>query len=251
MPNTTTSPKRAIARSVTTPAFSRRDALRWLGLAGAGAMLPALPGLAWADAATRPAKTATPTIYPFKIGSLDAVVLSDGGGSISPIHPLFAPEATEEQLNEVLKQWFLSTETIDFYFNVLLVRIGGELVLFDTGSGGLMGPNAGKTSAHLRAAGYEPGDVSAIFITHAHGDHLRHGSTRYFVAEPGVAIARHRLGTDHHPTPLKYGEQLHLGATTISLHPAGHILGSAQLRLRRGFRPPAWTRAAAWALRWR
>lgn len=73
--------------------------------------------------------------------------------------------------------------------------------------------------------------VATAVITHAHGDHLRHGSTRYLVAAPGVGIAQHRLGEDHRPTPLKYGERLQLGETTISLHPAGHILGSAQLRI--------------------
>jgi putative mRNA 3-end processing factor len=73
--------------------------------------------------------------------------------------------------------------------------------------------------------------VDTAVITHAHGDHLRNGSRKYLLAEPGVAIARHRLGTDHQPDSLEYGERLQLGATTISLHPAGHILGSAQLRI--------------------
>lgn len=73
--------------------------------------------------------------------------------------------------------------------------------------------------------------VETAVITHAHGDHLRHGSKKYWLAEPGVAIARHRLGADHLPDTLKYGERMQLGATTISLHPAGHILGSAQLRI--------------------
>lgn len=73
--------------------------------------------------------------------------------------------------------------------------------------------------------------VPTAVITHAHGDHLRHGSTRYLVAEAGVGIARHRLGMDHHPEPMQYGERMTLGETTISLHPAGHILGSAQLRI--------------------
>lgn len=73
--------------------------------------------------------------------------------------------------------------------------------------------------------------VETAVITHAHGDHLRHGSRKYWLAAPGVAIARHRLGIDYHPDALEYGERLQLGATTISLHPAGHILGSAQLRI--------------------
>lgn len=73
--------------------------------------------------------------------------------------------------------------------------------------------------------------VDTALITHAHGDHLRHGSKKYLLAAPGAAIARHRLGIDHHPKTLQYGERLQLGEATISLHPAGHILGSAQLRI--------------------
>ena len=73
--------------------------------------------------------------------------------------------------------------------------------------------------------------VDTAVITHAHGDHLRQGSKKYWLTEPGAAIARHRLGSDYAPDTLKYGEQMQLGATTISLHPAGHILGSAQLRI--------------------
>ncbi|MDY6945191.1 MAG: DNA ligase-associated DEXH box helicase, partial [Pseudomonadota bacterium] len=73
--------------------------------------------------------------------------------------------------------------------------------------------------------------VATALITHAHGDHLRQGSTRYLLAAPGVTIARHRLGSDHQPAPMEYGERRQLGATTVSLHPAGHILGSAQLRI--------------------
>ncbi|HET9388146.1 MAG TPA: ligase-associated DNA damage response exonuclease [Steroidobacteraceae bacterium] len=73
--------------------------------------------------------------------------------------------------------------------------------------------------------------VPTALITHAHGDHLRHGSTRYIVARPGAPIAKLRLGSDQAVTPVDYGARLTLGATTVSLHPAGHILGSAQVRI--------------------
>ena len=73
--------------------------------------------------------------------------------------------------------------------------------------------------------------VATAVVTHAHGDHLRHGSAQYWVAAPGAAIARHRLGMDQHPSTLEYGQRLQLGSTTVSLHPAGHILGSAQVRI--------------------
>lgn len=73
--------------------------------------------------------------------------------------------------------------------------------------------------------------VQNAVITHAHADHLRHGSARYILARPGAPIAKLRLGGDRELEPLDYGSRLSLGATTVSLHPAGHILGSAQIRI--------------------
>jgi putative mRNA 3-end processing factor len=73
--------------------------------------------------------------------------------------------------------------------------------------------------------------VQTALITHGHGDHLRHGSARYILARPGAAIAGHRLGSGHDITAVDYGTPLVLGSTRISLHSAGHILGSAQVRI--------------------
>jgi putative mRNA 3-end processing factor len=73
--------------------------------------------------------------------------------------------------------------------------------------------------------------VERAVITHGHSDHLRSGSASYYVAEQGAAIARHRLpsGTVLHTVP--YGQAFSLGAARVSLHPAGHILGAAQVRI--------------------
>jgi putative mRNA 3-end processing factor len=76
--------------------------------------------------------------------------------------------------------------------------------------------------------------VQTAVITHAHADHLRHGSARYILARPGASIAKLRLGGDRELVPLEYGTRMSLGATTVSLHPAGHILGSAQVRIEYG-----------------
>jgi putative mRNA 3-end processing factor len=78
--------------------------------------------------------------------------------------------------------------------------------------------------------------VQTAVITHAHGDHLRHGSARYFVAQPGESLARYRLGSGHTLTGIEYGTSRSFGATSISLHPAGHVLGSAQVRIEHGGR---------------
>jgi putative mRNA 3-end processing factor len=76
--------------------------------------------------------------------------------------------------------------------------------------------------------------VGRAIITHAHGDHLRGGSGGYFVAEPGAELARIRLPEGTPLTPLPYRQELKFDGVDVSLHPAGHILGSAQVRIARG-----------------
>lgn len=73
--------------------------------------------------------------------------------------------------------------------------------------------------------------VERAVITHAHGDHLHYGCGSYLVAEPGKHVARLRVGKDAPIQTLNYGETTHLNGVKVSLHPAGHVLGSAQVRI--------------------
>ena len=72
--------------------------------------------------------------------------------------------------------------------------------------------------------------VDRAVITHAHSDHARYGSARYLCAAPALAPLRVRLG-DSVLQPLEYGEAIDLDGVRVSLHPAGHVLGSAQVRV--------------------
>ncbi len=72
--------------------------------------------------------------------------------------------------------------------------------------------------------------VSHALITHAHGDHLRIGHGRYLTAEAGRNVVLSRVGPVDLQT-LPYGQALVHRGVTISFHPAGHVLGSAQIRL--------------------
>jgi len=72
--------------------------------------------------------------------------------------------------------------------------------------------------------------VERAIITHAHADHARTGHQHYLAAAPGADVLRARLG-DIDLQALPYGETITIGATKISLHPAGHVLGSAQVRV--------------------
>lgn len=77
--------------------------------------------------------------------------------------------------------------------------------------------------------------VERAVITHAHADHARTGHRHYLATDAGAGILRARLGTIRLDT-LRYGETIRHNGVTLSLHPAGHVLGSAQLRMAHGGR---------------
>ena len=73
--------------------------------------------------------------------------------------------------------------------------------------------------------------VERAVITHAHGDHARAGSASYLCSEDCAALIRRRVGPEARIETLAYGERRRIGEVTVSLHPAGHMLGSAQVRI--------------------
>ena len=79
---------------------------------------------------------------------------------------------------------------------------------------------------------WEP--VDRAVITHAHGDHATWGSRAYLTSVPGVGVLRARLEPGAGIRGVEYGEAVVLDGTSVSFHPAGHILGSSQVRIERG-----------------
>ena len=75
------------------------------------------------------------------------------------------------------------------------------------------------------------GGVERAVVTHAHSDHARRGSTLYFAERSGIPLLKERVGQSAPIRALEYGERIQLGQVSLSLHSAGHILGSAQVRI--------------------
>jgi putative mRNA 3-end processing factor len=75
--------------------------------------------------------------------------------------------------------------------------------------------------------------VPRVVVTHAHGDHVAWGCGAYLTSSAGAAVLAARLPAGASITPLAYGESVTMGDVRVSLHPAGHILGSSQVRLER------------------
>jgi putative mRNA 3-end processing factor len=76
---------------------------------------------------------------------------------------------------------------------------------------------------------WEP--VDRAVITHAHGDHARPGSAAYLCATPSAGLLRRRFGSEARIESVDYGHVLTLEDVRVSFHPAGHVLGSAQIRI--------------------
>ena len=78
--------------------------------------------------------------------------------------------------------------------------------------------------------------VPRAVITHAHGDHARSGSGLYIASHACVPLLQRRLARGSLLRGVGYGQGFRLGAARVSLHPAGHILGSSQVRVEVGSR---------------
>ena len=73
--------------------------------------------------------------------------------------------------------------------------------------------------------------VPRAVITHGHGDHARGGMGQYHATTAGLPILHWRIGVDAPIRAYDHGETFVLGDARVSLHPAGHVLGSAQVRI--------------------
>ena len=73
--------------------------------------------------------------------------------------------------------------------------------------------------------------VDRALITHAHGDHARIGSASYLCSDESARVLRTRLGPAASISTIAYGESTTINGVRVSFHPAGHIIGSAQIRV--------------------
>ncbi|EAR51201.1 hypothetical protein OG2516_15040 [Oceanicola granulosus HTCC2516] len=76
--------------------------------------------------------------------------------------------------------------------------------------------------------------VARALITHGHSDHARPGMGAYLCTDGTAPVMRHRLGADIRAETMAYGETRRIGGATVSFHPAGHVPGSAQIRVEAG-----------------
>lgn len=73
--------------------------------------------------------------------------------------------------------------------------------------------------------------VPRALITHGHADHARPGMGHYLATRSAAPVMQYRLGEEAQIETIGYGETRRIGSATVSFHPAGHVPGSAQIRV--------------------
>jgi glyoxylase-like metal-dependent hydrolase (beta-lactamase superfamily II) len=131
-------------------------------LAGSAA-LAAVPFLPWQALAQ-----ASP--HSFKQGDTEIVVLSDGKLEIP--WSVVAPEASPEQIAEISKRLGFTGQNAEGATNVVLVKSGSDMILFDNGCGKNFAPTAGMLPENMAAAGIDPAAITKVVFTHGHPDHV-------------------------------------------------------------------------------
>ncbi|MDO5706530.1 MAG: MBL fold metallo-hydrolase [Paracoccus sp. (in: a-proteobacteria)] len=134
------------------------------GLIAVGGALPVLAALpAHAQDAAAPAVGQAQTI---RLGALEVSSLLGGKGMRDNPIDTFGLKADPDDFAQVSRDNFVPADRTGNSFTMTLVKTPDALVLFDAG----MQPT--DTRAALAAAGYQPGDVTHLVLTHMHGDHV-------------------------------------------------------------------------------
>ncbi len=153
-----------------TPAVNRRHFVgaAMAGLALVGERLSAEPPAAAAQATP----LRNPFVYRFQIGDLEAFSISDCHLAFREGMGLMWPEEARGQMRLEMERHGERTDALPLIVNILAVRIGREVALFDAGFGRGKNPQVGWLMQGLTAAGIAPEEVTAGFLSHSHADHL-------------------------------------------------------------------------------
>lgn len=166
----------------------------WLRPAAAATAALIALALVQAAYAEAPQHKNQPGFYRTMIGDFEVTALSDGTNHLPAGKMLTG--ISKEELEQRLQAAFVS-DPVETSINAYLVNTGKKLILIDTGAGGVLDADSGHLLVSLRAAGYRPGQIDEIYLTHLHPDHeagLTHQGKRVF---PNAIVRADKKDADY------------------------------------------------------
>lgn len=107
-----------------------------------------------------------------KLNDIEILLFSDGHILLNNPQPIFAPDISSKIVKKELEKLFLAVDKLEGAINVMLIKIADKIILIDTGSGYHFGETGGWLLDNLLKSGIKATDVTDVFITHAHIDHI-------------------------------------------------------------------------------
>jgi glyoxylase-like metal-dependent hydrolase (beta-lactamase superfamily II) len=150
--------------------LSRRTMLLGAATAGAAATLAPALDTSPARAAAPTAGKQAPSVYRYKIGSLECTSVSDGARTF-PMPDGFVRNVPKEQALAAAEAAYMPKGMITVPFNPQLINTGSKLVLIDCGIGPGVGPTVGLMMTNLAAAGVDAKSIDMVIMSHLHPDH--------------------------------------------------------------------------------
>lgn len=211
--------------------------------------------------------TRNPFVYRFTIGDLEAWSISDANMVLREGLALMWPEGDRAAMKDDMIAHGERTDLLPLYVNILVVKKGDEIAIFDGGFGPGTNPNSGWVAESLASIGIAPEKVTHAFLSHAHIDHIGGFVTANRIIFPNAAthLLKAELDFWRSPTPdfsrskrdkgglpgmirdarnkfdvlqpnlqlVKHGDALLGGAIEVVAGP-GHTAGHALFRVRSG-----------------
>ena len=139
-----------------------------------------------------------PAIWRMSLGSRTITVVSDGYVAFEDWH---TPNIDTADRAQMLSDHFLPTDIYQGSVNSFIIEDANGVTLIDGGTGDLLGPPTGHLVNNMRAAGFQPEDVTTLLATHLHPDHVggiytSEGAAVFPNAELVVSEDDHRFWTD-------------------------------------------------------
>jgi len=150
--------------------MDRRELLKLGALAGGTFMFPALSSVGNTKQSQN--ETTNQGHIQLKLNQIEILIFSDGHILLDDPQPIFAPDVRSADVKKELRKIYLAEDKLESAINVMLIKTAGRIILIDTGSGYHFGETGGWLSDNLQKSGIKVTDVTDVFITHAHIDHI-------------------------------------------------------------------------------